>query len=140
MIFFLRRDEEISQILLTIEENLRDAEKMRKNLDVVEQNIKNEVEKRLLDRNINMLTIQTLQGELDRMSIIYDEKNSVVVSLYSSIEKAVTVENDIKQEISSVAAHLNDLQRCQQAEAKRIVETSLLETKNKRWFLCFWPF
>ena len=140
MIFFLHRDEEISQILLTIEENLRDAEKMRKNLDVVEQNIKNEVEKRLLDRNINMLTFQTLQGELDRMSIIYDEKNSVVVSLYSSIEKAVTVENDIKQEISSVAAHLNDLQRCQQAEAKRIVETSLLETKNKRWFLCFWPF
>ena len=140
MIFFLRRDEEISQILLTIEENLRDAEKMRKNLDVVEQNIKNEVEKRLLNENIHMLTIQTLQGELDRMSIIYDEKNSVVVSLYSSIEKAVTVENDIKQEISSVAAHLNDLQRCQQAEAKRIVETSLLETKNKRWFLCFWPF
>ena len=113
---------------------------MRKNLDVVEQNIKNEVEKRLLNENIHMLTIQTLQGELDRMSIIYDEKNSVVVSLYSSIEKAVTVENDIKQEISSVAAHLNDLQRCQQAEAKRIVETSLLETKNKRWFLCFWPF
>ena len=126
--------------MITIEENILDAEKLQKNLDTVEQNIKTEVEKCLLDRNTNTLSLQALQGELERNSIIYDEKNSVVDSLCSSIEKAVTIENEIKHEISSVAAHLNDLQRCQQAEAKRIVEMSLLDTKNKPWFLCFWPF
>lgn len=137
---FPYRDEEISEISLAMKENLIDAETIRQDLSDSEKDIKTQIEKGLLDDNSHKIAIQELQKDIKRVLTYCDEKEVIIDSLSTSIKKAEIVENDIKIEINNVTENLNNFLRRQQAEAKRIVEESLLETKNKPWFLCLWPF
>jgi predicted RNase H-related nuclease YkuK (DUF458 family) len=112
------------------------AEKLR----IAEVTMSSAEEIMAAEGSAHVAVMEKLTGDVEAARGDQSLREMLIIDLSSSLEKALIIEEALKGQVNNVTMHLNDLLMRQQAAAKRIVEESLLSSKNRPWFKFLWPF
>ena len=134
------RDEQIAEVRQRLKETDLASLLTREQLSDRENEICDAVERGTYNSDIHTAAIEIIEDQLTKTRNDCTEKEIIINSLRSSLEKMLSVQGIIKADIVNATSLLSGSVLQQQAEAQRIEDDSLNCSKRKPWFLLFWPF
>lgn len=138
--FYIIRDDHISELSEKLNATVAASDFVTEKLRRAEVAMSSAQEIMAAEDAAHVAAMEKLTADVEAERGDRSLREMLVIDLSSSLEKALIIEEALKGQVNNVTMHLNELLIRQQTAAKKIVEESLLSSKDRPWFRFLWPF